>query len=49
LTYKLSLSIPDEAWYDPQHVNEKGAPLFSKWLGQELAKAYPPNYFNETD
>ena len=45
LTDKFSLSVPDDAWYDPMHVNTKGVPIFSAWLGEELAKSYPPEFF----
>ena len=45
LTDELSITIPDDAWYDPMHVNTKGVPLFSTWLGEELAKNYPPEFF----
>lgn len=45
LTDKLSQTIPNEAWYDPMHVNEKGVPVFSIWLGEELARNYPSEFF----
>jgi hypothetical protein len=31
--------IPDDKWMDYSHVNQKGAILFSEWLGQELGQA----------
>lgn len=45
LTRDLSDSIPDKGWYDLQHVNENGVPLFSAWLGERLAEDYPPEFF----
>ena len=45
LTRELSLSIPDQAWHDSLHVNENGVPIFSAWLGRELAKDYPSDFF----
>ena len=45
LTKGLSESIPDEAWHDALHVNEKGVPILSGWMGQQLAKYYPPEFF----
>jgi hypothetical protein len=40
----LADSIPTEGWYDIQHINEKGVPVFSTWLGQQLAENYPPDF-----
>jgi hypothetical protein len=31
--------IPDDKWMDYSHVNQKGAILFSEWLGQKLGRA----------
>jgi len=45
LTENLSASIPSAGWYDLQHVNEKGVPIMSTWLGQQLAKSYPSEFF----
>ena len=45
LTRQISNSIPADSWYDLQHVNEKGVPLFSTWLGEQLAQVYPPEFF----
>jgi len=45
LTEDISKSIPSEGWYDLQHINEKGVPVFSTWLGKQLAKNYPPEFF----
>lgn len=44
-TQDLSLTIPAEAWHDTLHVNEKGVPIFSAWLGQKLANNYPSDFF----
>jgi hypothetical protein len=32
--------IPDDGWADYSHVNNKGAVIFSEWLGQQLGHAY---------
>lgn len=45
LTEEISINIPPEGWYDLQHINEKGVPIFSTWLGQQLAQNYPPEFF----
>ena len=45
LTKDLSQAIPEEAWYDSLHVNQEGTRIFSGWLGQRLAKYYPPDFF----
>lgn len=45
MTTGLSESIPEDGWYDPQHVNELGVPLLSAWLGEQLAGQYPPEFF----
>jgi hypothetical protein len=45
LTRQISNSIPADGWYDIQHVNENGVPLFSTWLGEQLARVYPPEFF----
>jgi len=45
LTRDLAQTIPNDAWYDYQHVNEKGVPVFSAWLGNQLAENYPPEFF----
>ena len=45
LTRDISESIPARGWYDLQHVNEFGVPLFSAWLGERLAEEYPPEFF----
>lgn len=45
LTRDISDSIPAHGWYDLQHVNENGVPLFSAWLGEQLAEDYPPEFF----
>lgn len=45
LTKDLSESIPDEAWHDALHVNEKGVPILSGWMGRQLAEHYPPEFF----
>lgn len=42
---KIAVSIPDSAWHDPIHVNQEGVPVFSAWLGHELAVNYAPEYF----
>lgn len=45
LTRDLSDGIPADGWYDLQHVNERGVPVLSTWLGQRLAQEYPPEFF----
>ena len=45
LTGELSESIAAEDWYDWQHVNDKGIPVLSAWLGEQLAQYYPPAFF----
>ncbi len=45
LTRDLSMSIPSDAWYDVQHLNEKGVPTMSAWLGKQLSENYPPDFF----
>jgi hypothetical protein len=45
LTKDLSHTIPSDGWYDLQHVNEKGVPLLSAWMGKQLAQNYPPEFF----
>ena len=45
LTADLSRSIALDAWYDVQHLNEKGVPALSAWLGKHLAENYPPDFF----
>jgi hypothetical protein len=45
LTKDLSNAMPSDGWYDLQHFNEKGVPLFGTWLGNQLAQAYPPEFF----
>lgn len=45
LTQDFSDGIETEAWYDFQHINEKGVPAFSTWLGQQLAREFPPEFF----
>jgi len=45
LTSELSESIPFDGWYDLQHFNEKGVPIFSTWMGEQLAQSYPPEFF----
>jgi len=45
LTKELSESIPDKAWHDALHVNEKGVPILSSWMGRQLAEHYPPEFF----
>jgi len=45
LTRDLSESVPSEAWYDLQHINEKGVPLTGAWMGKLLAQEYPPEFF----
>lgn len=42
LTGELSGSFPSDSWYDLQHLNEKGIPLLSAWIGERLAQDYPP-------
>lgn len=45
LTQDMSGRVPAGGWYDIQHVNENGVPLFSTWLGEQLARDYPPDFF----
>ena len=45
LTKDLSDHMHSDGWYDLQHFNEKGVPVFSAWLGNQLAQAYPPEFF----
>lgn len=45
LTHDLSARVPAGGWYDIQHVNENGVPLFSTWLGEQLARVYPSGFF----
>jgi hypothetical protein len=45
LTQDLSESISSDGWYDLQHINEKGIPLLSAWMGKQLAQEYPPEFF----
>lgn len=45
LTEDVSLNILPEGWYDLQHINDKGVPIFSAWLGRQLAQNYPPEFF----
>jgi hypothetical protein len=45
LTQDVSGRVPAGGWYDIQHVNENGVPLFSTWLGEQLARDYPPDFF----
>lgn len=33
------LQIPDDHWQDRNHLNYKGAQIFSQWLGQKLGQA----------
>ena len=37
-TMQLNL-IPDEGWKDRYHLNHIGAPVFSRWLGEQLGEA----------
>ena len=45
LTRDISSTIPFDGWYDLQHFNETGVPIFSNWLGTRLAQQYPPEFF----
>ena len=45
LTIDLSENIPSEGWYDLQHLNENGVPVFNIWLGEQLAENYSPEFF----
>jgi hypothetical protein len=45
LTREVSDSVPADGWYDLQHVNERGVPVFSTWLGEQLTREYPPEFF----
>ena len=45
LTRDVSNNIPFDGWYDLQHFNEIGVPVFSNWLGKQLAQYYPPDFF----
>lgn len=45
LTRDLSESITAEGWFDLQHLNEKGVPTLSEWLGKQLVKNYSPKFF----
>ena len=37
-TMQLDL-IPENGWKDWHHLNYIGAPVFSRWLGEQLGKA----------
>jgi hypothetical protein len=32
----VSLTIPENGWADPAHLNVSGAPVFSDWLGLQV-------------
>ncbi len=40
-TVNLSNSLPADFWYDSLHVNSRGAPVFSRWLGGQLSRLSP--------
>jgi hypothetical protein len=40
--------IPDNGWADYSHVNNKGAGIFSEWLGQQLGHAYGNGQIQES-
>ena len=44
-TEALSKSIDPEGWYDFQHFNEMGVLAFSEWMGSQLARQFPPEFF----
>lgn len=45
LTKSLSDSIRSDGWYDLQHINEKGIPVLSAWIGKQLSREYPVEFF----
>ncbi|MGE5462169.1 MAG: hypothetical protein ACM3PS_02365, partial [Syntrophothermus sp.] len=44
-TGTFSRNMDPAGWYDFQHFNQKGVPVFSAWMGEQLAREYPPEFF----
>ena len=41
----VSPLLSDDMWFDPRHVNVKGAEIFSTWLGEQMSTQIPPSIF----
>lgn len=42
---KIAAGLPPEYWYDSLHANTLGVDILSRWLGEQLAQHYPPEFF----
>lgn len=44
-TDAFSKNMDPAGWYDFQHFNQRGVPAFSAWMGEQLAREFPPEFF----